>query len=184
MNHFYEEIQGWFNFTKPYREAVMSAPKSGAVFVEIGCWKGRSSAYLGVEIVNSGKDIQLYCVDHWKGSDQVHKDDPELKSVYSIFKANMKKIEGLKMTPIRSDSASAASKFEDESVDFVWVDAGHEYEEVKADIEAWMPKLKRGGVMGGDDYPFDGVSKAVKELLPKHEVGSETGWKWWRVRKV
>jgi predicted O-methyltransferase YrrM len=96
----------------------------------------------------------------------------------------MKKIEGLKMTPIRSDSAGAASKFEDGSVDFVWIDAGHEYEEVKADIEAWMPKLKRGGVMGGDDYPFDGVSKAVKELLPKHEVGSETGWKWWRVRKV
>jgi len=76
MNHFFDDIQGWFNFTRPYREAVLSAPKNGAVFVEIGCWKGRSSAYLGVEIVNSGKDIQLYCVDHWKGSDQVHKDDP------------------------------------------------------------------------------------------------------------
>ena len=71
MKHFYEEIEGWFQFSKPYLEAVASA-RDGAVFVELGCWKGRSASFMGVEIVNSGKAIEFNCVDHWKGSDDVH----------------------------------------------------------------------------------------------------------------
>jgi len=183
VKHFYEEIEGWFQFSKPYLEAVASA-RDGAVFVELGCWKGRSASFMGVEIVNSGKAIEFNCVDHWKGSDDVHLADTEIKNIAKIFRANMKRIDGLNLVIHRSESPAAAEKFADESCDFVWIDAGHDYASVLADINAWLPKVKRGGVIGGDDYPMDGVGQAVREVFPKPEIGTERGWSWWRVRKV
>ena len=182
MKHYYMDIQGWFNFEGPYRDAVREA-MDGSVFVELGCWKGRSSCFLAVEVVNSQKDIKLNFVDHWKGSDEPeHDSDPEKDLIFSIFTKNLSKA-CVAHSIFRTDTVSAAGLFEDNSVDFIWVDAGHEYSEVKADIEAWWPKLRAGGVMGGDDLPMNGVKQAVTEMFPQHEVGSENGWQWWRVRK-
>lgn len=183
MNHFYQDISGWFNFEGPYRHAVREAT-DGAVFVELGCWKGRSSAFLAVEVLNSGKEIELHFVDHWGGSDEpAHKADPDLERVYEVFKQNIEGVSGADVSIHRMRTVEASDLFEDRSVDFIWVDAGHEYEDVIADLKAWWPKLVIGGVIGGDDLPMDGVKRAVNEFFPTHEVGSENGWQWWRVRK-
>lgn len=183
MDHFYDQIQGWFNFADPYRRAVREA-SDGAVFVELGCWKGKSSVFLGVEVINSGKAISVHYVDHWGGSNEPeHKTDPDLERVFGLFMDNIERLHGLDCMVHRGRTVDVAADFEDRSVDFIWVDAGHEYDEVLADIKAWWPKLRVGGVMGGDDYPMDGVKSAVEEFFPQHEVGSESGWQWWRVRK-
>lgn len=182
MKHFYPSIDGWFNFRKPYEDAVKAA-SDGAVFVEVGCWKGKSASFMGVEIINSAKKIDFYCVDHWAGTRGEHDNEPRLSEIEAIFKSNMDQITGLKYKMLKSDSAAAAQKFGDGTVDFVWIDAGHDYESVIKDINAWLPKVKSGGVIGGDDYPMDGVKKAVIESFSAFEEGSENGWKWWRVRK-
>ena len=70
MNHIYQEEQfgqNWFTYPRLYTEMVTKFP-SGSKFVEVGSWKGKSSAYMAVEIANSRKDINFYCVDHWLGS--------------------------------------------------------------------------------------------------------------------
>src|SRR5262245_33515739 len=67
LPHFYEQIAGWFNFRGVYEAAIREAT-DGARFVEVGTWYGRSAAWMAVEIVNSGKRIEFYCVDTWKGS--------------------------------------------------------------------------------------------------------------------
>jgi hypothetical protein len=46
------------------------------------------------------------------------------------------------------------------------IDGDHSYEAVKADIQAWLPKMKRGGVISGDDYMWPGVKKAAEEAFP------------------
>ena len=72
-----------------------------------------------------------------------------------------------------SDSAHAALSFEDESVDFIYIDANHAYDFVKMDIEAWWPKLRKGGVMAGHDYKmpeFRGVVVAVNEFAAAQGV--------------
>ncbi len=56
----------------------------------------------------------------------------------------------------------------DQSLDFVFLDASHTYEDVKNDICLWLPKVRYGGVLAGDDYTdkfSDGVVKAVDEQL-------------------
>ncbi|RLI59813.1 MAG: hypothetical protein DRO67_09555, partial [Candidatus Asgardarchaeum californiense] len=71
-----------------------------------------------------------------------------------------------KLNIIRGDSATMADEFQHASVDFVFIDAAHDYESVKNDIAAWFPKVKVGGIIAGHDYKNDeptGVEQAVDE---------------------
>lgn len=64
-------------------------------------------------------------------------------------------------------STEAAGKVEDGWADFVFIDAAHSYQAVKADLEAWRPKVKAGGWFGGHDYhsAHPGVIRAVDEAF-------------------
>lgn len=53
---------------------------------------------------------------------------------------------------IREFSVNAASFFEDEYFDFIYIDADHTYKAVTEDLNAWFPKLKKGGILSGHDY--------------------------------
>ena len=169
--HIYQEKQfgeDWFTYPSLYKNVVRKFP-SGSKFVEIGSWKGKSSAFMAVEIANSNKDIEFYCIDNWMGSSE-HKDVGEIDSLYDIFTENMKPLERY-YQKIRNNSIEAARCFEDESLDFVFIDASHEYEDVKKDIQVWLPKVKKNGILAGHDYYvgeydyFPGVKKAVDECL-------------------
>jgi len=170
--------ENWFSYPKLYKSMVEKFP-SGSKFVEIGSWKGKSSAYMAVEIANYNKNIDFYCVDTWEGSIE-HKNNTEISMLYDIFLNNMKSIESY-YTPLKMKSLDAVSKFEDSSLDFVFIDGSHEYEDVKDDIKAWLPKVKPGGILAGHDYYiegtdwFPGVKKAVNEEL----TGFETAEKCW-----
>jgi hypothetical protein len=152
MNHIYQQSQfgeDWFTYPELYKQMVQRFP-SGSTFVEIGSWKGKSTSFMCVEIINSGKQIDFYCIDTFEGSIE-HQNNPELPMLYDIFKSNMKPVEGyykdLKMT-----SMKAVNRFENGSLDFVFIDGSHEYQDIKNDINAWLPKVKKGGVLAGHDY--------------------------------
>jgi predicted O-methyltransferase YrrM len=49
-------------------------------------------------------------------------------------------------------SVEAAKQFEDGYFDFVYIDADHSYKGVTEDLEAWYPKVRKGGMMAGHDY--------------------------------
>jgi SAM-dependent methyltransferase len=180
LEHFYQSPkfgEEWFTYPTLYTEMVQQFP-SGSKFVEVGCWKGRSAAYMCVEIANSNKDIDFYCVDFWHVSPEREVEEPELKNLYDIFLENLKPVEAY-YKPMKIPSVDAAKKFKDESLDFVFIDAGHEYDPVKEDILAWFPKIKPGGILAGHDlYPTEptwgDVHKVVEELFPnKYEARIE-----------
>lgn len=163
----------------------MKAAKDGAIFVEIGAWKGKSAAFMGVEIANSKKRIEFYVVDHWKGSDEsAHHADPDVRAgrLYEVFLRNIKPVAD-HIRPIRAPSVGAAAQFEDGTVDLVLLDGGHTYEDVAADIKAWLPKIKPGGVLAGDDYNWTGVRRAIEEAFAgRIEVLGGGKGRHWRVR--
>lgn len=175
MNHIFDQSQfgePWFSFPNLYSRMVEKFP-SGSKFVEVGSWKGKSSAYMAVEIANSNKKIDFYCIDTWEGSVE-HEGMEELSRLYDIFIDNMRPVEPYYF-PLKLKSLEAVSKFEDESLDFVFIDASHEYDDVKADILAWLPKVKPGGILAGHDYYFNaeffpGVYAAVNEVLDYFET--------------
>jgi hypothetical protein len=80
-----------------------------------------------------------------------------------------------------ADSVSAAGIFADNSVAWVHIDARHDYDSVKADIEAWMPKVTAGGWLSGDDFMPDawpGVVAAVSDCLPDANPWCSGQWRW------
>jgi len=78
---------------------------------------------------------------------------------------------------IREKSLNAVKLFPDRSLDFVFIDAAHDYASVKKDISAWIKKIKVGGIICGHDYDlFPGVTKAVDELLWGVEFDEDYTW--------
>lgn len=178
IKHIYNQPhfgESWFSFPNLYSRLVELVNDDGH-FVEIGSWKGKSSAYMAVEIANSGKQIKFDCVDTWEGSPE-HKEYDCLSNLYDIFIENMKPVEKY-YTPIRMKSVDAANLYQDESLDFVFIDACHEYECVCDDIKAWYPKVKKGFILAGHDYTpgWSGVVKAVNENIKEKIIATEGCW--------
>ena len=76
--------------------------------------------------------------------------------------------------------------YPDEYFDIVYIDASHEYECVKEDIISWLPKVKIGGILCGDDYcvGWPQVVKAVDEILVNvNRAGLNSNQQWW-IKKV
>jgi hypothetical protein len=86
--------------------------------------------------------------------------------LYNEFISNISPISNI-VNPIRTTSLEASKLYPDESLDVVFLDASHRYEDVKDDIIAWYPKVKKGGIFSGHDYPtWEQVVKAVNECFP------------------
>jgi hypothetical protein len=188
MKHFYTTVEGWLHPSQKtlYTNQVKQA-KDKAHFVEVGSWKGKSGSYMAVEIINREKNIKFDAVDTWLGASE-HQKNKSIKdgTLYDEFLHNTKSVNHI-INPIQMASVEASKLYEDNSLDFVFIDAGHEYEFVKEDIEHWLPKIRENGIIAGDDYDtrawgrecHPGVKKAVDELLPKAIIDRVT----WIYRK-
>lgn len=176
MNHFYGDIQGWFTFPEYYRRIADIAARAscragpgrrGWRGVEVGCYQGTSAAFLGVEILNricddTHHDVRLDLVDTFQASDMKA---PEVTSVLSPIAQVLGDVRtGL--------SWEIAARYADKSLDFVFLDADHHYESIRKDIDAWLPKVKRGGIIAGHDFSpeFEGVIRAVIETFQSWSV--------------
>ena len=158
-----KDIEGWFNHQAAYDYLLANMPEDGT-FVELGAWLGKSSAYLCDKATHQNITI----IDSWKGSPNelttTHKLATEV-DIYDLFVDNMGE---RKYNVIKGESKVAAKMFLDESLDVVFIDLTHTCEAVKEDIKLWLPKVKKGGFIAGDDYHenWKGVIQAVDELLP------------------
>jgi Methyltransferase domain len=182
----YTDIQGWFDFQAVYNEAVLAHPQG--VYVEVGAWKGKSTAYLAS--LTKTRPIRLFVVDTWRGSGgrDAASDcytDPLLAEyggdVFDCFLANMQSCGVLEsLVPLRMRSAQAVGLFPDESVDFCFLDAAHDYDSVLADLNAWYPKVKRGGTIAGHDFTaaWPGVVRATKEFFASKGILVQVGNSW------
>lgn len=117
--------------------------KKGA---EIGVYKGEFSEI----IAKSG--LKLYSVDPWR----IYKDfnnprgQARLDEQYENCKKLLSKYKNVEI--IRKTSMEAVEDFEDESLDFVYIDANHDFRYVAEDLTEWTKKVKKGGIVSGHDY--------------------------------
>lgn len=173
--HRYESIHGWFDFADLYSAMIDRFPSGH--FVEVGSWKGKSAAYMAVEIANSSKPIVLDCVDHFHGtaSEGQHRLAKDI-DLAKVFASNLGDFDFVRQ--IQMPSVDASTLYDDRSLDFVFIDAAHDEANVTADIAAWLPKVRPGGVIAGHDYTrrFPGVVAAVKKLIPLASKASNSCW--------
>lgn len=100
---------------------------------------------------------KLLCIDYWP--------DREIENEARV------RLNNDRTTLIKGNSEEVSKTVDDESLDFVFIDAGHQYLEVKADLEYWFPKVRKGGIISGHDYvkyQDFGVIEAVDEFAKEH----------------
>lgn len=130
--------------------------------VEVGVNTGRFSKIL----CEANPNLKLYGVDPW---DLLGRGKNDLR--VKRYAEAQKLLTGFNVTLIKKYSVDAAKDFENESLDFVYIDANHEFDEVIRDIVEWTPKIKKGGIVSGDDYdnvPGCGVREAVDVYARYH----------------
>lgn len=173
MEHYYHTIEGWFDYPEVYILAVEKAPDKG-IFVEVGTWVGRSLVFLATTVINSNKDIIVYGIDDFSGSpgeisifnaksfplQRVESDGSE--KIKEEFLKNIEPVFAV-VRPIFKKSVDVATMFDDESIDFCFIDSDHSYESIKKEIDTWYPKIKPGGMIGGHDLQLEPVARAVTE---------------------
>ncbi len=118
------------------------------VYVEVGTFAGGFS----LQLARRSQPGRLFCVDPYKSYETYH-DSVNVKNLDDIFN----QAQGL-LSPyadrvefIRDFSVEASTRFPDNSLDFVYIDANHQFEYVLADLLAWYPKVRPGGLLCGDD---------------------------------
>lgn len=164
MIHYDRPIPGWCNFHELYKEMVDSAPQYGAHFVELGVFKGASTATMCSFIHDSAKNIKFDAIDWFKGSpehrhytgifpDDVKTDDEIEQYLYEEAKLNLKPAIDLGLVNlIKKSVKESASDYATESLDFVFHDASHECVDLVEEIPLWWTKVKPGGYFAGHDY--------------------------------
>jgi hypothetical protein len=186
----WNDIPGWFQWRSAQEEAACQFPE-GSRFIEVGNFLGRSLCSLGEVARLSGKSFTLIGVDTCRGSGA---EGPRRKDYHGaavaegggtfagmLHKNIIECGHGDLISLIVADSVTAASFFADRSIDWVHLDGRHDHEGVKADIAAWLPKVKVDGWLSGDDYDevkWPEVVLAVREMLPEAQLWSINQWRW------
>jgi predicted O-methyltransferase YrrM len=141
--------------------------------VEVG-----SAAGISTEIFAAHFDEVISIDPYLAGYDDsdTHSAPAHIQAASDLWNERMRSLPHVKQ--IREKSPDAARHFADESLDFVYIDACHLYAAVQADIDAWLPKIKPGGAIGGHDFSpkYPGVQRAVWETFKEPRTFSGTHW--------
>lgn len=182
------QIPGWNGTHSVFAELVNEVrPRT---IVEIGSWKGQSTASLATACRDLELETRIYCVDTWLGALEFYTDpspDRDLMKrdgypqVYYEFKQNMENAgHWERIVPVPLPSTLGLKYLQQRALCqrpvLIYIDASHEYEDVKRDIELAMGLQPH--IIFGDDYTntyFPGVRRAVDEFEPVEVVHN---WYW------
>ena len=114
---------------------------------EIGVEQGIFS-----EIICQNDNVKkLYSIDAWKAYRE-YRDHTRQSKLDGFYEISKKRLESYNCEIIRKFSEDAVTDFMDDSFDFVYIDANHDYKHVYQDICLWIKKVKSGGIISGHDY--------------------------------
>lgn len=128
-------------------------------------------------VIKTCKKIQQYhVVDDWRPVTETNKGPFIVDNMKEQFMARLGE-NNPRLKILEGVSWEQAEKVQDGSLDFVFIDASHDYESAKKDIEAWSPKVRPGGLISGHDAHWTGVIKALEEVVPDYELaGVDNVW--------
>ena len=138
--------------------------KEGDVGAEVGVDWGEFAEV----VVEIAKPLKYYLIDPWSS-------DPEeypqrvggYENVLSVFDEEIRqgRVVVMKMTGLQG-----AEEILDESLDWVYIDCSHRYQDVIDNLSSFLPKVKQGGYIMGDDYQNRGVNRGFSEFIQANNV--------------
>jgi hypothetical protein len=171
---------GNMSFVAGYSIPEIIKDVENPIGIEIGTSEGFSTDYL----LRTIPSLRLFGIDpyvQYVDWDKVNKKQEDEKEMF-FYKVGPYMNEG-RYTHLLMTSDEGVNKFKDSSLDFVFLDGLHTYEQVLKDCENYYEKVKSGGVLCGHDYNMiPDVKKAVDEFSLKHNktilFGKNDLWYW------
>lgn len=134
---------------------------------EIGTDQGEYAEVL----CKANSDLELVCIDPWKAEAYEKNEQPESKENQEFFdkryQETINRLALYNVSILRTTSMEALKEFDDNSLDFVYIDGNHDFLNVTQDMHYWYKKVRPGGILAGHDfvrYPsrkFNHVQKVV-----------------------
>ena len=166
-------IDGWMS--EPELMWLAERAAEHCLIVEIGSYLGRSTRAM----LDNTAGI-LYAFDDWKGPRDVYMDKEERTKLFDRFCNNVEEyIVKSKVMMLQADYAADLGSWL--KPDMVFIDGSHEYEDVKRDIERWLPRIIPGGLICGHDIKMTDVASAVMDTLGDATVAANTTI-WWKIK--
>lgn len=129
--------------------------------VELGVERGMFSKIL----LDANPTMTLNCVDSWKYYSEYNARLNSRKDLPEKFIETKERLKGYNVNYFKMFSKDAVSEFEDNSLDFVYIDANHDLPWVMNDIVWWEKKVRSGGIVSGHDYIRVKPNKPTKNLV-------------------
>lgn len=146
------------------------APNLSGTGVEIGVDRGLFSEYL----LENSRLSCLYSIDPWSPDYPGFSDMAGALSAYAETALRLHRF-GKRSVLVRAAAESVVDAFNPESLDFVYIDSAHTYEDTRLQLNLWYPKVKSGSLFAGHDY-VNGpqVKQAVDEFVAERGLSLET----------
>jgi hypothetical protein len=172
-NHYHHDADMSKEYFFSWRPAIREIANyfENPVGVEVGVFEGFLSR-LVIKYLNPKK---YYLIDPWKEyNDKLGNIDFHQLVWDNKYQAVLKKFHGNpNVEVIRKKSLEAVELFEDESLDFVYIDADHDIREVFKDVSSWWNKVKSGGIISGHDFDSKDVCSAVYNFIYQKSINEK-----------
>jgi hypothetical protein len=176
------DVPGWFGDLKAdfiiariahTYEAIRPGDRHFQI-VDMGSWKGKSASVMASTLPN--KPLFVWCIDHWLGSpgeqetNHVQAAINPLSVLWEFYQyTSHLGLLGKRMGAVTMPSEQAAEYFEDGGIDFIFLDGDHD--DVYADLNRWVPKLRRKAMLVGDDYDWPTVKRDFDRFMDENQSG-------------
>jgi len=181
----------WFNYSEFYD---FITEKNFKVLVELGVWKGHSISYLA----KRNSESEIYAIDLWdmfpfeyndkittgpwlgpKPKEKFLDDGKNIKKIYEEYLVlnNTRHL----INDIQLDAKKAADLFDNDEVDFIFIDLWPESDYLSV-LNSWDCKIKKNGIISGHDYDVGKIKNSVNQFASKNEYRINTEEKqkvWW-----
>lgn len=140
---------------------------AGGIVVEIGTNEGKSAAFMAFGLLHARNAMaQVHCVDLWSLGGETQQVNYRGPHKHGRFLRNMERLELHNVTGHMAESTAFAANWR-QPIDLLFIDAGHSYDAVRADYEAWSGFVKPGGFIAFHDYMpmWPGVMKLLDETV-------------------
>ena len=184
----YKDVPGWINDAEFIYKEMVDEAKDGDHFVEIGTLLGQSTTRMAELIKKSRKEIKFDTIDLFWSVQHIVKHYWECGHPYqfSVYMEELEKLNAdcldVSKHPLRQlnlldyvnfitcDEKYAYRLYDDNSLKFVWIDGDHGPDVVYNHLVNFWPKLKIGGVIGGDDIHYKDVLNDVKKFTKENNI--------------
>lgn len=127
------------------------------VGVEVGVAQGDHAKML----CDQNPGVKLYCVDVWEKYPGFREYTDRITKYFEEAKEKLKPYDTV---IVKKFSMDAVKDFADGSLDFVYIDAAHDFKNVTDDVCEWAKKVRIGGIVFGHDYKEQSKGPYVRDV--------------------